>query len=135
MAKPSPSTFSPGGFGIDDADEVAVHVEQTSAGVAGVDLRIRLEQVVGRTVDYDVSVKRTDYTVRYRAAESSERISDSHNALSDNDLREIGNRCARKPFYVDLDDSDIGLGIACCQLSVILRAVLQRDLDLCRRRR
>ena len=49
-----------------DTNDVAVHVKQRAAGVAGVDCRIRLHHVDRRAVGIDAAVKCADVALRHR---------------------------------------------------------------------
>ena len=83
-----------------DADHVAVDVEGRAAGIAAVDRRVDLDEVV-IGAGADVAAARRDDAGRHGAAEA-ERIADREHPVADarrllGELARTGSRCGRRP--------------------------------------
>ena len=108
-----------------DADHVAVGVEGRAAGIALVDRRIDLDEVV-IGAGADVAAARRDDAGRHGAAEA-ERIADREHPVADarglSDELHIGERAA-----LDLDQREIGARIGADHLGLVGLAVVGGDL-------
>src|SRR5215467_11956273 len=110
-----------------DADHVAVDVEGRAAGIAFVDRRIDLNEVVVRTGP-NVATTGRDDTRRHRAAEA-ERIADREHPVADARglVREVD--VGEVAAALDLDQGDVGTRIGADHLGGVGLAVVSRDLD------
>ena len=59
------------GFCVNNADEIALVVKETTAGIAGIDSRAGLEKGHGFAFDFDFTSERTDNAAGNGAAELS----------------------------------------------------------------
>ena len=71
-------------FRVRDADNLAVHVKQRAAGVAGVDGRVGLDQAHAQAVrERDLTVQRADHTGCQRKRQLAERVADGDDLIAD----------------------------------------------------
>src|SRR5262249_23309893 len=110
-----------------DADHVAVDVEGRAAGIAFVDRRIDLNEVVVRPGP-DVATTGRDDTGGHRAAEA-ERISDRGHPVADarGRVREVGG--GEIAAAIDLDQGDVGTRVGADHLGGVGLTVIGRHLD------
>ena len=109
-----------------DADHAAVGVEGRATGVALVDRRVDLEEVVVGT-RADVAAARRHDAGGHGAAET-ERIADREHPVAD-PRRLVGEPHVREVAAVDLDQREVGARIGADHLGRIGLAVVERDLD------
>jgi hypothetical protein len=117
-----------------DADQVAVHVDQRAARVAGVDRRVGLDEVLV-VLDADRGpADRRDDAHGHRLADA-ERVADRQHDLAEPQLRRVADRdgLERRQLAAlgrhQLQHRDVAARIAADQPGVELDAVAQRDLD------
>ena len=112
-----------------DADQLALHIEKRSAGIAAVDRRVGLDEIViGAGVDVAM-MRRND--ARAHAAAEPERVPDRQHPVTDAGcvrIAELDRRQRRRRF--DPEHGDIGLGVASHHLRLEPGPVLQDDDDL-----
>ncbi len=107
-----------------DADHLAVKVEGRSAGVAAVDRRIDLQEIVVRSL-IDVAPEGGDDPGGHRAAKT-ERIADRDHPIADLGVIAVSPSHVRKLLVaVDLEEADIGLLIAADHLGRVPAVVLK----------
>src|SRR5581483_2725327 len=112
-----------------DADDFAAEIDQRPAGVAGVDRRVGLDEVVIRT-RADVAALGADDTRRDGALEA-EGVADRDDPFADLELVRIAElRHGKVGPDVDLDDRDLGLGVFADDLGFVLPPGLQLHHDL-----
>src|SRR5262249_39005414 len=110
-----------------DADHVAVDVEGRAAGIAFIDRRIDLNEVVVRPGP-DVATTGRDDTSGHRAAEA-ERIADREHPVADARglVREVD--VGEVAAAIDLDQGDVGTRVGADHLGGVGLAVIGRNLD------
>src|SRR4029079_4374396 len=112
-----------------DADDVAIEVEQRTAGIAAVDGGVGLDIAVIRPRG-DVAVLGRDDTGRHRAAEA-ERIADRDHPVAEAQLVGVaelyGDQRLRR---LDLQHGEVGLLVDANQVGLDLGAVVEDDVDL-----
>ena len=122
-----------GGFGVDDADQLACHIEQAAAGVAGADAGAHLHQGHGvhRTgiLDGNAAVQCADDAVGDRTAQLAQGIAHSHHLLAHRQCAGVAHGSRGQALGLDLHHSDI-TGAVCAHQSggVILITDGHRDL-------
>ena len=113
-----------------DAQHPAVEREARTARVAAVDGGVDLEEVVVGAV-VDVTAARRDDAGGDRRAEA-ERVADRHHPVADAGpvaVRPLDGR-EGSPSLLDLEQRQVGLGIAADQLRRVVALVAERDRDL-----
>src|SRR5438067_9131055 len=113
-----------------DADDLALQVESRAAGIAAVDRRVDLQEIV-KLAGMDVPPARRDDAGRYRATEP-ERIADRDDPIAN--LRRVAvakTDIRQRLVGLDLQDRDVGARVAADNLRGVLGVVLQGDGDLC----
>ena len=110
-----------------DADHVAFDVEARAAGIALVDRRVDLNEVVIRT-GADIAAAGGHDAGGHGAAES-ERIADREHPIADA-RRAVGKLHEREVLAVDLDQGKVGARIGADDLRRIGLAVVGRDLHV-----
>ncbi len=111
-----------------DANHLAVEVEGRAAGIAAVDRRVDLQEIVIRAF-VDVAAARRDDPGRDGAAKP-ERVADRHYPVADLRRTAVAEADIRQRLIrVDLEDGEIGLGVAADHLGPILGFILQDHLD------
>ena len=121
-----------GGAGIfraRDADDVAVHVKQRAAGVAGVDSHIRLEHVDGLAVSVDLAVKRAHNTSCHRKRQLTKRIADGDDLFADLNLVRVADGHSLKAGCVDFQKRHIVHFVRTDDFCVVFVAVIELDGD------
>ena len=121
-----------GGAGIfraRDADDVAVHVKQRAAGVAGVDGHIRLEHVNGLAVGVDLAVKRAHNAGRHRKCQLTQRIADGDDLFADLNLVGVTDGHSLKAGCVDFQKRHIVHFVRTDDFCVVFVAVIELDGD------
>ena len=110
-------------------DHRAVHVEQRSAGIAAIDRRVGLNEIVIRS-GIDIAVARRNDARRHGGAEA-ERIADRHHPVAYPCLVRIAEFRGRQRLRrLHLEKRQIGLVVAPDQLGRKRGAVIQRHRDL-----
>ncbi len=117
-----------------DADHLAVDVQQRAAGVARVDAGVGLDQVfIGLGVaDLDRPVQGADDPLRDRVV-IAEGVADGDHRFGGHQVAGGANGDDGEPLaglQVDLDDGQVGIGVAGDELGGAVAAVAQGDLDL-----
>ena len=116
------------------ADDFALEINQSAAGVAGVDGGVGLDEVFhAERVRYDIQVAA-------QGADNSggdggtqaERRADRHHPLSDSDLVGVAHRRGGEVFGVDLDDRHVRKRIRADQPGFELLVVIEDDCNLVR---
>ena len=119
-----------GGFGYDQADQLAASVEETAAGVARVDGAVGLQQMHGLAVNGKLSVRRADDARGDCAAQLSQRISDGDGHVADFQFAAVPVGGRGEAVRVDLQDRHIIGIIGPDQLGLVFFLIGCRDLDL-----
>ncbi|MNV01074.1 hypothetical protein D3C71_912620 [compost metagenome] len=111
-----------------DADHLALHVEERTAGIALVDGRIRLDEIViGAGID--ITPARGNNTDRQRSAKP-EGIADGHHPVADAHAARITELDGlQRRFRLHLQDGKIGFRIGANQRRLELRTVRENHLD------
>ena len=109
-----------GGFGVDDADQLACHIEQAAAGVAGADAGAHLHQGHGvhRTgiLDGNAAVQCADDAVGDRTAQLAQGVAHSHHLLAHRQCAGVAHGSRGQALGLDLHHSDI-TGAVCAHQS------------------
>ncbi len=116
-----------------DADQFAVRVDQRSAGVAGVDGGVGLDEVArfARVVAVRVGpVERADDAARDRELEVAEGAAEGEHGLAGMQLRRVAPGDAGQVVRVDLDDGEVVELVDADQLGGKDAAVIEGDVDL-----
>ena len=113
-----------------DAEQLAVDVDERAARVAGIDRRIRLNEVLV-AFDVDAVAAERAHDARRRRLPEPERIADGDDVVADSELagityRQLGEVCV---VGRDTEQSHVGAGVAADQHRVVLMAVAERDDD------
>ena len=112
-----------------DADHLAVEIEARAAGIAAIDRRVDLQEIVVGSGP-DVARAGRDDARGDRAAEP-ERIADGDDPVADPDRVAVGEGHRGKGLVdLDLEQRQIGLGVAPDQLGVVALVVVEHHLDL-----
>ena len=112
-----------------DADDLTVQVKQRTAGVAAIDRRIRLDEIVV-PAGIDVPAPGRDDAGRNRSTQS-ERVADGHHPIADPERITVAPRHGRKRLVrLDTQNREVGLGIRADQFRLVGVLVLQDDRDL-----
>ena len=96
-----------------DADDLSFDVQQRTAGVAGIDRGVGLDEVGERArliLRRNRSAERGDDSRRDRAAET-ERIADGDDALADHEIGRSSDRRGRESLLIDAQHRQIAVGI------------------------
>ena len=124
------------GVGVDhlhvrDADDLAVHIEQRTAGVALIDGGVGLDQRHGVAVGADAAVDGGDDTVGHGAAQGvHQRVADGDDAVAHAQLAAVAEFGGVQPLGLDLQHGKVHLRILADELCRGLRAVGQDDRRL-----
>ena len=105
-------------LGIDHADDVAVGVKQRTAGVAGVNRRIRLDGVDGHIVNGQLLLDGGDDARGHGAVNLAHRVADGNRQLANLELIAVAEHGGIQTLRVDFQNRDI----------VVLRAADERRL-------
>src|SRR5206468_12112005 len=98
-----------------DADHLAADVDEWSAGVPGVDRRIRLDVILNRVWRVEKRAERTAtraHDSRGHREVQAYRIADGNDPLSNLRVRIVAERHRREVAAIHLDHGDVGGGIA-----------------------
>ena len=115
-----------------DANHIAVHVKQRSAGVAGVDGDIRLQHVDGLAVSVDLAVERAHNACRHRKSQLAQGVADGNDLFADFDLIGVADGHSLQACRVDLQKRHVVHFVGADDLGVILVAVIKLDGHACR---
>ena len=107
---------------------MAFVIDQRAAGVAGIDRRVRLDEVFHLLDSEASAARRAHDSSRYGLADA-ERIADRQYDVADLDLARIGQRQHREVRSVDLEHRDVRARIGTNDASLELPFVVQRDGD------
>ena len=112
-----------------DADDLAVHVEHWTAGIAAVDRRVGLQKIViGARIDVALT-RRQD--ARGDAAAEPERVADRQHPVADARRVAVAPiRRGQRLVGLDLEQGDVGLGVAADHRGLQIGVVVQDDGDL-----
>ena len=112
-----------------DADDLAVHVEHRPAGIAPVDRGVGLQEiVVGAGLDVALAGRED---ARGDAAAETERIADRQHPIADpRGVAVAPGGGGQRLVGLDLQQRDIGLGVAPDELGLQIGVVVQNDGDL-----
>ncbi len=114
-----------------DADELAARVDQRTARVAGIDRRIRLDEIfVVRDADVGAADRANDAHRDGRV--QRERISDGEDILAHFELVGIAPRYRRQILGADLHHGNVGLRIGADDFADKLALVVEQNFDLVR---
>ena len=108
-----------------DADDVAVHVKQRSAGVAGVDCHIRLQHVDGLAVGVDLAVERAHNACRHRKSQLAQGVADGNDLFADFDLVGVADGHGLKAGCVNFQKCNVVHFVGADDFRVILVAVIK----------
>ena len=123
--------FTVAALGIDNADQLAVCVEQTAAGVARADGGIGLDQRHIVVLYGNLTVQRTDDAVRDGVGQRAERVAHRHGDLADGQCVTVTDDRRGQTGGVDLQHRDVGGGILPDNGGIVgLIAAVQLDLTL-----
>src|SRR6516165_4775410 len=112
-----------------DADDFAIEIEQRATGIAPVDRRVGLDEVVVRPGG-DVAVARRDDAGRHRAAQA-ERIADGDHPFAEPQLVGIAEFHRHQRFRrLEFQHREVGLLVDADDLRPDLAAVVEDDVDL-----
>src|SRR3989442_1307970 len=113
-----------------DSDHVAVRVQQRPAGVAGVDRRVGLDEVVvAAALGVHRTMQRRD-DAHADALVEPERIADGDGRLAEHQVRRGAQRRGRElPIDLDLEDGEIPTRIRSDDARGVVGAVVEADLD------
>ena len=112
-----------------DADDLTVHVEQRTAGIALVDGSVSLDVIVVGTA-VDVAVAGRDNARRHRAAQP-ERIADRHHPLADTHLFAVAEFYRlQRLVRLHAQHGDIDLGVLADDFGLQLLAIGEDDRDV-----
>ncbi len=112
-----------------DADDLAVEIEQRTAGIAAIDGGVGLDVIVIRS-GIDVAVARRDDAGGDRAAET-ERIADGDDPFAEPQLAGIAElHRLQRLVGVYAQERKVGLGVLADQIGLELGAVVEDDIDL-----
>ena len=112
-----------------DADEVARRVDERAAGVAGIDRRIGLDEVLEAIDAEMVAPERADDAHRDGVAEA-ERIADREHDVADLQMLHRAERDGRQVFAVGLEHGEIRFGIDAAHMRMQLASIGQYELDI-----
>ena len=115
-----------------DANHIAVHVKQRTAGVAGVDCHIRLQHVDGLSVSVDLAVERAHNARRHGKGQLAERIADGNDFFADLNLIGVTDGHSLQACRVDLQKRHVVHFVGADDFRVILFAVIELDSHACR---
>ena len=90
-----------------NADDIAVHIEQRPAGVAGVDSRVGLQHIDDRSVGVDLGGRRIVKNGGHGERQIAQRISDGLDCLADLDLVGIADRDGLQALCLDLQKRNV----------------------------
>ena len=110
-----------------DADDVAVHVKERSAGVAGVDCHIRLQHVDGLAVGIDLAVERAHNACRHRKSQLAQGVADGNDLFADLNLIGVADGHSLKTGRVDFQKRHVVHFVGADDLCVIFRSVIELD--------
>ena len=110
-----------------DANHIAVHVKQRSAGVAGVDGDIRLQHVDGLAVGVDFTVERAHNACRHRKSQFAQGVADGNDLFADLNLIGVADGHSLQACRVDLQKRHVVHFICADDFRVILFAVIELD--------
>ena len=114
-----------------DANDLTVHIDERTAGVAVVERGVRLDQRHRHAVDIDVAVDGGDDAVGQRAAQiDAERVADGIDRVADRERVGIAELRGGKPVSVHLDDGKVLLLIEADELRLIALAADEHDIAL-----
>ena len=117
-------------FGVDQADEPAVAVEQAAPGVARVDGGVGLQQGHDLPVDGDLAPQGADDAVRHRAAQLAQGIADGHHRLAHHQGVGVAKGGVGQVLGVDLQHGHVRLHIGGNQLGLVGLAAAQGHTDI-----
>ena len=100
-----------------DADHAAVRVEQRSAGIAGIDRRIGLDEILKRP-ETDTAAQRADDPAADRLADA-EGIADRQHHVANLELVAVAKRGGRKAGGLDLEDREVGKRVSADHLGFV----------------
>jgi hypothetical protein len=112
-----------------DADQLAAQVDERAAGVAGVDRRVGLDEVLVLG-DVESAAGRRHDAHRHRLADA-ERVADREDDLAEPQLARVAERqrAQRGQRALELEDGEVRLGIGTDDLRLVIGAVVERDGD------
>src|SRR5208283_1347065 len=111
-----------------DADEPAFDIHERAAGVAGVDGGVGLDEVF-IVFDAEVAAAGGADDAGGDGLADAEGVSDGEHDVPDLGFVAVGHGDDGEVFGVNLDDGDIGLGVAANDLGGECAAILQGDFD------
>jgi hypothetical protein len=112
-----------------DADQFATQVDQCAAGVARIDRRVGLDEVLDAAPPDGATAEAGDDT-RTRTLADAERITDRDDEVAHAQLAHIGDGQRREIFRSDLDHGNVGFRIGADQVRLERAPVMQRDRDV-----
>ena len=113
-----------------DADHFGARVQQRTAGVAGINRRIRLDRFVDSIAIRPADrADRTDDAARHRARQSK-RIADGKHFLSDAEVTRVAQGRRHQVRSADLDHRKIVTLICANHLRRVVALVVQRDFNI-----
>src|SRR5699024_8255428 len=127
--EPDALRFGVAALGVDDADELAVGVEQPAARVARADGRAGLQQRHVVVLNGDFTVERADDAVGDGVGQRAQRVAHGHDGLADGQRVAVADDGRRQAGGLDLDDRHVGGGVLPDDGGVVGVAVVQLDLD------
>jgi hypothetical protein len=114
-----------------DSDQVSFVVDQRSTGVAGVDRRVRLDEVLD-FLNAEVAAAHRAYDPRCQGLTHSERVSDGERYVTNLHLGRITQRDIWEVGSVDLEDGDVRARIGTDNFSLHLALVAEGDSNFSR---
>ena len=111
-----------------DADQFAANIDQCTAGVSGIDGRVRLDVVFERLQINFAATRGADDALRNRFAQAVG-IADREHDVADPQLAGTAQRNRRNRPHVDLEQGQIGFGIDADDLGFGEASVAELDID------
>ncbi len=126
----APAAHAPGQDVAVDADDLALHVDERPAGVAPVDGRVGLDEVLVVVVAQAELAALGADDPRRDGVLHAEGIADGQDPFSDLDLGRVAELGEGGGLGFDLDQGDVGLGVGPDDLGRIFVSLDGEDLDL-----
>ncbi len=112
-------------------DELALEVHERAARVAGIDRRVRLNEVLVR-VAIDPAAAERAHDSRGDGVREAERIADRDDVVADAQLARIAERHLDQRFVLHLQHREVGAFVRADDLRAQAAVVRERDRDLVR---
>ena len=109
---------------------MAIEVDQRTAGVAAVDRRVGLDEVLVAALGESTAPAQRAHDARGHRLAQIERIADGDHEIADREFVGVAERQRFEVVGVDLQQRDVGLRVAADQFGLELAPVLQLDDDL-----